>query len=78
MEELIKKLEAIVYSGTKIDINYYLEEEIDEDKIDEIYDYFMEVDDDNLEDALYEFEEDGYTEEEIRLIRIMFISEVAN
>jgi len=78
MEALIKKLEAIVYSGTKIDINYYVEEEIDEEKIDEIYDFFMDVDDDNIEDALDEFEEDGYSEEEIRLVRIVFISEVAN
>lgn len=78
MEELIKKLEAIVYAGTKIDIDYYIENEVDEDKIDDLYGYFMEVDDDNLEDALEEFEEDGYSEEEIRLVRIMFISEVAN
>lgn len=78
MENLIKKLEAIVYSGTKIDINYYVEEEIDEDKIDDIYDYFMDVDDDDIHIALDELEEDGYTEDEIRLVRIMFISEVAN
>ncbi len=78
IEELIKKLEAIVYSGTKLDINYYIEEEIDEDKIDDIYDYFMDVDDENIDDALAEFEEDGFTEEEIRLVRIMFISEMAN
>ena len=78
MEALIKKIEAIVYAGTKIDINYYVEEEIDEEKIDELYDYFMDVDDDNIEDALDEFEEDGYTEEEIRLVRIIFISEMAN
>lgn len=78
MEELIKKLEAIVYSGTKIDIDYYIEDEVDEDKIDDLYGYFMEVDDDNLEDALEEFEEDGYSEDEIRLVRIMFISEIAN
>ncbi len=78
IEELIKKLEAIIYAGTKIDINYYVENKIDEDKIDEVYDYFMDVDDDNINDALSEFEEDGYTDEEIRLIRIMFISEIAN
>ncbi len=78
LEELIKKLEAIVYSGTKIDISYYVENEIDEEKIDELYDYFMDVDDDNMDDALDEFEEDGYTEEEIRLVRIMFIADVAN
>ncbi len=78
IEALIKKLEAIVYSGTKLDINYYTEEEIDEEKIDEIYDYFMDVDDENIDDALAEFEEDGFTEQEIRLVRIMFISEIAN
>jgi len=78
MEALIKKLEGIVYSGTKLDITYYVEQEIDEDKIDDIYDYFMDVDDDSIEDAIAELEEEGYTEEEIRLVRIMFISEVAN
>ncbi len=78
MEQLIKKLEAIVYSGTKLNIKYYVESEIDEDKVEEVYEYFMEVDDDNMADALDEFEEYGFTEEEIRLVRIMFISEVAN
>ncbi|MBN2667637.1 MAG: DNA helicase RecQ [Bacteroidales bacterium] len=78
LEALIKKLEAIVYSGTKIDIAYYIESEIDEDKIDDLFDYFMDVDDDNISDALDEFEEEGFTEDEIRLVRIMFISEVAN
>lgn len=78
MTELIKKLEAIVYSGTKLDIEYYIESEIDEDKIDEIYDYFMDVDDDNINDALKELEAGDISEEEIRLVRIMFISEIAN
>jgi ATP-dependent DNA helicase RecQ len=78
IDTIIKKLEAIVYSGTKIDISYFVEDQIDEDRIDELYDYFMDVDDDNMTDALAEFEEDGYTENEIRLVRIMFTAEMAN
>jgi len=78
LEELINELEAIVYSGTKLDIEYYIEEEIDEEKIDIIYDYFMEVDSDGITDAIEELEEEDCTETEIRLVRILFTSEMAN
>ncbi len=77
MDEFIKEMEAIVYSGTKININYYLDEILDEDQQEEIHDYFLEADTDKIEDALKEFDGD-YDEEELRLYRIKFISEVAN
>ena len=76
-DTLLDEVEAIVYSGTKLNIDYFLEEVMDEDHIDDIYDYFAESDTDNLEDAIEELGED-YTEDEIRLIRIKFISEMAN
>ena len=76
-ETLLDEVEAIVYSGTKINIDYFLEEVMDEDHIDDIYDYFAESDTDNLEAAIDELGED-YSEDEIRLIRIKFISEMAN
>tara|TARA_R110002072_G_scaffold172324_10_gene326419 strand:- start:7925 stop:10117 length:2193 start_codon:yes stop_codon:yes gene_type:complete len=77
MDEFIKEMEAIVYSGTKININYYLDEILDEDQQEEIHDYFLEAETDKIEDALKEFDGD-YEEEELRLYRIKFISEVAN
>ena len=70
-------LEAIVYSGTKLDIRYYLDDIMDEDQIDDIYDYFSESETDSMRDALEELEED-YTEDQIRLVRIQFISEMGN
>ena len=76
-ETLLDEVEAIVYSGTKLNIDYFLEEVMDEDHIDDIYDYFAESDTDSLEDAIDELGED-YSEDEIRLIRIKFISEMAN
>lgn len=76
-EELLDEVEAIVYSGTKLNIDYFLEEVMDEDRIDDIYDYFKESDTDNLETALEELGEDC-SEDEIRLVRIKFISEMAN
>ena len=76
-EELLDEVEAIVYSGTKLDIDYFLEEVIDEDHIDDIYDYFAESETDNLRAAEEELGED-YSEDEIRLVRIKFISEMAN
>ena len=76
-EELLSAIEEIVYSGTKLNIDYFLEDIYDEDKIDDIYDYFMNSKTDNLDEAIRELEDD-YTEEEIRLVRIKFISEMAN
>jgi len=75
--ELLDEIEAIVYSGTKINIDYFLNEVMDEDHIEEIYLYFKESETDGLEDAIEELGGE-FTEEEIRLVRIKFISELAN
>ena len=76
-DELLDEVEAIVYSGTKINIDYFLSEIMEEDHIEEIFEYFKESESDSLEDAINEFGMD-YTEEEIRLIRIKFLSEMGN
>ena len=76
-EELLDEVEAIVYSGTKLNIDYFLEDVMDEDHIDDIYDYFAESDTDKLSVAQDELG-DEYSEDEIRLVRIKFISEMAN
>ncbi len=77
MDALLKEMEQIVYSGTKLNIGYWVEEILDEDQQEEISDYFMEADSDSIEEALAEFEGD-YDYEELRLMRIKFMSEVAN
>ena len=77
MQELIKVMEQIVYSGTKINIDYYLHDLLDEDQQEEIHDYFMEAETDKIQEALDEFDGD-YDDDELRLMRIQFISEVAN
>ena len=74
---LLDEIEAIVYSGTKLNIDYFIEEVIDDDHVDDIYDYFMESETDDLNTAQDELGED-YTEDEIRLVRIKFLSEQAN
>ncbi len=76
-DELLDELEAIVYSGTKINIDYFLDEELDEDCIDEIYDYFRNSETDDLDTAVQNIDGD-YDDEVIRLVRIKFISELAN
>ena len=73
MDELLTEMEKIVNSGTKLNIDYYIDEVIDEDCQDDIYEYFREASSDSLEDAIKELGEDDYTEEEIRLMRIKFI-----
>ena len=75
--QLLDELEAIVYSGTKIKIDYYINEILDDDQIDDIYDYFYESDTDRLSVAMKELGE-YYDEDEVRLIRLKFLSEVAN
>lgn len=75
--ELLDEIETIVYSGTKINIDYFLNEVMDEDRIEEIYEYFKDSETDALDDAIEELGAD-YTEEEIRLVRIKFLSEMAN
>ncbi len=76
-EELLDEVEAIVYSGTKLNIDYFLEEVMDEDHVDDIYDYFADSDTDSLEEAINELGAEC-TEDEIRLVRIKFISDMAN
>jgi ATP-dependent DNA helicase RecQ len=77
MNDFIKEMEAIVYSGTKLNINYWIDEILDEDDQEAIHEYFMESHSDKISDAIEEFDGD-YEEEELRLYRIKFISEVAN
>ena len=75
--ELLDEIEAIVYSGTRINIDYFLNDVMDEDHIEDIYEYFKDSETDDLEDAIEELGGD-YTEEEMRLVRIKFLSEMAN
>jgi len=77
MPEFVKEMEAIVYSGTKLNINYWIEDILDEDQQEELHEYFLEAETDKIEAALDEFDGD-YDEDELRLYRIKFISEVAN
>lgn len=75
--ELIEEMQGIVYSGTKLNINYHIDELLDEEQQEEIFSYFMESKNDRIQDALDEFEGD-YDEEELRLMRIKFMSQIAN
>ena len=77
MNSLISEMETIVFSGTKINIDYWINEILDEDQIEELNEYFMEVEKDNIDDAINEFEE-FYEEQQVRLYRIKFISDIAN
>ena len=78
MEELLTEIERIVDSGTRLNIDYYIEETMDPDHRDEIYDYFLDADNDSVEEALQELGEDEYSENEIRLVRIQFLSNEGN
>jgi ATP-dependent DNA helicase RecQ len=78
VDELLKEIESIVASGTKLDIGYYVEEYVDSYHYEEIYEYFNEAETDSIEEALDELGEDEFTEEEIRLVRIQYMSEVGN
>ena len=77
MDEVIEEIEAIVSSGTRVNINYYIDDILDSDNQEEIYEYFSEAETDDLATAYHEFDGD-YTEEELRLMRIKFMSEMAN
>jgi len=77
MSELITEVERIIYSGTKLNIDYCIDELLDEDQQEEIHDYFMEAESDKIQEALDEFDGD-YDEEELRLMRIKFLSQVGN
>ncbi len=76
-DDLLVEIENICYSGTRLNLDYYLEQILDEDKQEDIYDYFMNTETDSIEEALDELSED-YSEDEIRLMRIKFMSEIAN
>lgn len=76
-DELLTEIEAIVYSGTKLNIDYFIDSAMDEDRAEDIYDYFRESESDSIDDAIDELGDD-YSEEEIRLVRIKFISEMGN
>jgi ATP-dependent DNA helicase RecQ len=76
-DELLDEIEAIVYSGTRLDINYFIDEVIDEDHVEDIYEYFKESETDDLETAMEELNNE-YDEDEVRLVRIKFLSEMAN
>lgn len=77
MTEVIEEIEAIVSSGTRVNIGYYIDDLLDPENQDEIYDYFSEAETDDLTMAYKEFDGD-YSEEELRLMRIKFMSEMAN
>jgi ATP-dependent DNA helicase RecQ len=78
MNDLLTELETIVASGTRVNISYYIDQEMDDEKQKEVYDYFRESESDSVAEALKELGENDYTEEEIRLMRIKFISEFGN
>ena len=77
-DEILKELETIVNSGTKLNLNYYIDEVIEEDRQDEVFDYFRSTETDSIEDALSELGTDDYTREELQLMRIKFLSELGN
>ncbi len=78
MAELIKEMEAIVYSGTKLNVDYYLRDQYDSYLVDDVFAYFKEAEDDSMKTAMEELPEDEYPEDMIRLVRIKFVSEVGN
>ena len=77
LPELIKDMEQIVFSGTKLNLGYWVDEILDEDQQEEIHDYFLEAETDSITEAMEEFDGD-YEEEELRIYRLKFMSEVAN
>jgi len=78
LSEMLSEIESIVTSGTKLDISYYINEFVDEYHQEDIYDYFSEAETDSIDEALVELGESEYSEEEIRLMRIKYLSEVGN
>jgi len=78
MDALLHEMDMIVTSGTKLDINYYLNDTLDESVIEDVFDYFKEADSDSVEDAFKELEQEDFTLEEIQLVKIKFLSELAN
>jgi ATP-dependent DNA helicase RecQ len=78
LPDLLTEIETIVESGTKVNINYFIEEEIDEEKQEEVMAYFKESENDSISEAMRELGENDYTEEEIRMLRIKFLSDFGN
>jgi len=78
MDELLSEIEAIVNSGTKLNIDYYIDQVLDLDHQEEVFEYFREAESGSIEDALLVLGEDEYTEDEVRLMRIKFMSELGN
>ena len=78
VHDIITEVEAIVNSGTRLNIDYYINDVLDEDHQEEIFDYFRETEVDSIEDALKELGEDEYSEDDIRLVRIKFMSDMGN
>lgn len=77
-DEILKELETIVNSGTRLNLNYYIDEIIEEDRQDEVFDYFRATEIDSIDNALAELGDDDYTREEVQLMRIKFLSELGN
>ena len=78
MEELIDEIEHICYSGTKLNLDYYIDQTMDHERQEDIYDYFMNAETDNINVAMQELSDEDYAEEELRIMRIKFLSEFAN
>ena len=78
MEDLIEEIEHICYSGTKLNLDYYINQIMDNERQEELHDYFLNAETDSIDDALDELGDEDYTEEDIRLMRIKFMSEYAN
>jgi ATP-dependent DNA helicase RecQ len=78
MEALLEEIESIISSGTKLNLDYYIDQVIDDEKQDDLYDYFLSTDTDSIEAALDDEDNEDYTEEEIRLMRIKFLCEYAH
>ena len=76
--ELIDEIELICYSGTKLNIDYYIDQVLDPDKQEDIVDYFLNAESDDIDEALQELGDEDYSEEDLRLMRIKFLSEYAN
>ena len=78
VQDIIEEIEHICYSGTKLNLDYYIDQVIDGDRQDEIFEYFMKADNDSIQLAMKALSNEDYSEEELRLMRIKFLSEVAN
>ena len=74
---MLTEIETIVLSGTKLDLGYYIDDILDDEQQDDVYDYFRSAESDSLDEAFEEFKDEGYTMEELQLMRIKFMSERA-